>query len=328
MAHGIVANPDGTITRLSVPKVPPNPDFVDGVASKDVTLDASTGVWARVFLPQPQPEQTRFPVVLYFHGGGFVMMSVAYKPYHTFLHKLCKSGSVIVVAVEYRLAPEHRLPAAHEDALASFQWLQARAVEQRPTLTPISNPTQEPWLAAFADFSRCFFMGDSSGGNIVHHLSLRVTKKSSSNQQEALVSPLGIRGQIIVQPFFGGQLRTATELRLVNDEQVPLAGTDWLWRTALPQGADRDHPIANPLAPSSPDLKAFSLPPTLLMVASNDPMQERQLQFFAKLKEAGVDAHLLHYEGSHGFQLRDGPASASFIRDVVAFLQPACPSKL
>lgn len=315
--YGIVANPDGTVTRLSVPKVPPNSDFSHGVASKDVTLNPSTGVWARIFLPQSQLQQldVKFPVVLYFHGGGFVMMSVAFKVYHKSLHKLCKTGSVIVVAVEYRLAPEHRLPAAHEDAYDSFNWLQARALEQGSSGTQI-----EPWLASFADFSRCFFMGDSSGGNMVYHLALRVCQSQ--------LAPLRVQGLIIVQPFFGGQLRTATELRLENDEHVPLAGTDWLWRTALPKGADRDHPIANPFGPASRHCKAFSLPTTLVIVASKDPMQDRQLQCYATLKEAGVEAQLLQYEGSHGFQMQDGPTSASFIRDVVAFLRMGRLSKL
>ncbi|MCO5597490.1 hypothetical protein L7F22_051568 [Adiantum nelumboides] len=315
---GIVAHPDGSITRLPVPKVPASPDsFAKGVASKDVTIQASTGLWARIFLPDPSSTpHSKLPLLLYFHGGGFIMMSVAFKFYHNFLLRLCKAAQIIIVAVEYRLAPEHRLPAAHEDALVSLWWLQSQALMQQQAnfANDSKGSSSESWLFEFADFSCCYLMGDSSGGAMVHHLSVKIA--------ELDIAPLCIRGQIIVQPFFGGQKRTATELRLADDEHVPLSGTDWLWRTALPHGANRDDPLANPFSPSSPDyrLLAHKLPLTLVMIAMGDPMQERQVQLFHTLKEAGVDAKLTSYEGAHGFQLQNGPSTEAFIKDLVDFL--------
>lgn len=314
---GIVAHPDGTITRLAVPKVPATPNsFAKGVASKDVILQASTGLWARIFLPAPSTSHSKLPVLLYFHGGGFVMMSVAFRFYHSFLSTLCKAAHVIIVAVEYRLAPEHRLPAAHEDALVSLRWLQSQAVmqQQHSTAEHSKSSSLEPWLSDFADFSRCYLMGDSSGGTMVHHLSVKLV--------ELDITPLRVCGQIIVQPFFGGEVRTATELRLVDDEHVPLSGTDWLWRTCLPPGANRDDPLANPFSPSSPDYKllAHKLPSTLFMIATGDPMQERQVQLFHALKEGGVKARLLSYKGGHGFQLQGGSSTEAFMKDVVDFI--------
>ncbi|KAI5068738.1 hypothetical protein GOP47_0017083, partial [Adiantum capillus-veneris] len=314
---GIVAHPDGSITRLPVPKIPASPDsFAKGAASKDVTIQPSTGLWARIFLPAPSSTpHSKLPLLLYFHGGGFIMMSVAFKFYHNLLLKLCKAAQIIIVAVEYRLAPEHRLPAAHEDALVSLQWLQSQALmQQQASFNEHSKGSSlEPWLSDFADFSRCYLMGDSSGGAMVHHLSMKIA--------ELDMTPLRIRGQIIVQPFFGGQERTATELRLADDEHVPLSGTDWLWRTALPLGANRDDPLANPLGPSSPDYKLFAhkLPLTIFMIATGDPMQERQVQLFHALKEAGVKAQLLSYKGPHGFQLQNGPSTEAFINDVLDY---------
>ncbi|KAH7438926.1 hypothetical protein KP509_04G037200 [Ceratopteris richardii] len=174
----------------------------------------------------------------------------------------------------------------------------------------------EPWLGEYADFSRCYLMGDSAGGTMVHFLSLRIAEGLD-------IIPLRVCGQIIVQPFFGGEERTATELRLVNDEHVPLSGTDWLWRTCLPAGADRDHPLANPFGPSSPDIKplARSLLPILFIVASGDPMLERQVKVFETLREGGSQIRLVSYQGSHGSQLQSRPISESLFKDVASFIQ-------
>lgn len=323
---GISMKGDGTFVRTGMPSCEPSPEFEDGgVASKDVLLEGvdPPGLWARIFLPQPPDSEHRnqvtpppYPLVLYFHGGGFVLLSVAHFLYHRFLRSLARTARIIVVAVEYRLAPEHRLPAAYDDALTSLTWLQSQASPQ--TCSPYNI---EPWLQTYADFSQCYLMGDSAGGNIVHHLSLKVSK--------AIVHPLCIRSHILIQPFFGGVARTRTEELMANDRSLPLLSTDWLWKNALPEGADRDHPACNPMHLPSSVYRDARLPKTLIMLALKDPMKERQMQYCATLKEAGVDVQVQFQDGSHGFHLVDGTdESTFFIADITSFLRHSSASKL
>jgi acetyl esterase/lipase len=85
----------------------PRPDAA-GVSSTDITVDASRGLWARVFYsPLPSPR----PVVVYFHGGGFTLFSAASRAYDALCRTLCvAAAAAVVVSVDYRLAPEHRAP--------------------------------------------------------------------------------------------------------------------------------------------------------------------------------------------------------------------------
>lgn len=298
-------NNDGSVTRAPFPISPPNPDsFVDGVSSNDSTLDASLGLWVRSFLPSLH-SSARLPLLLFFHGGGFIMYSASAKLYHRFCHSLAKAAQVIVVSVEYRLAPEHRLPAAYDDAWTSLMWLRSHGLGQI---------TQEPRLISHADFSHCILMGDSAGGNIVHNLSFRAANVD--------ITPLHIRGQILLQPFFGGVDRTASELRMVDDKIVPLSGNDELWRLSLPKGTDRDHPYSNPWAPSAPSLIGVHMPRTLVMVGLLDPLQDRGLLYYQKLKALGIDIQLLTYpNGVHGFQFFNIPEAKTFMKELCSFIQ-------
>ena len=111
----------------------------------------------------------------------------------------------MIVSVDYRLAPEHRLPAAYYDALEVLHWIKT---------------TQEHWLIQYADLSSCFIMGDSGGGNVAYHAALL-----AAAQVDDLL-PLKIRGLILLKPFFGGVKRTESELRLANQPIVPPSSTD------------------------------------------------------------------------------------------------------
>ena len=129
---------DGTVNRFlfsllvdrQAPANPARPDAL-GVRSLDVTVDASTGVRARVYYfsseptaagvteaetPQPQPPS---PVIVYFHGGGFTYFSAATRPYDALCRTICRETGAVVVSVSYRLAPEHRFPAAYDDGEAA-----------------------------------------------------------------------------------------------------------------------------------------------------------------------------------------------------------------
>ncbi|TKY51231.1 Carboxylesterase 1 [Spatholobus suberectus] len=131
----------------------------------------------------------------------------------------------VVVSVEYRLAPEHRLPAAYEDSVEALHWIRA---------------SSDPWLR-HADYSRCYVMGDSAGGNIAYNAGLRAAAEVDR------IKPLKIQGLVLIQPFFGGTKRTPSESRLAEDKVIPLPITDLMWNLSLPVGVDRDYVYSNPV---------------------------------------------------------------------------------
>ncbi|CAO2177276.1 unnamed protein product [Urochloa humidicola] len=273
----ITINPDGTITRPEVPLVPPS--SAGAVISRDVTLDASLGTYLRLFLPNPAPPpQTKLPVVLFFHGGGFVLFSPATAFYHAHCEAMAAAVPCLVASLDYRLAPEHRLPAAYDDAVSALTWLLAGA-------------DADPWITAHADLSRCYLMGCSSGGNMAFFAGLR--SKSAG----------GVRGLVLHQPYLGGVERTPSEARSGDDAMLPLEANDKLWHLALPEGADRDHEFCNPAkAMAAEDLAG--MPRCLVTGNRGDPLIDRQREFARWLADGGVAVVVkADREGSHASEL-------------------------
>ncbi|CAA0808993.1 Probable carboxylesterase 6 [Striga hermonthica] len=133
------------------------------------------------------------------------------------------------------------------------------------------------WWASRCDFKRIFLGGDSAGGNIACHVALRQR-------------PAEVRGLILIQPFFGGEERTASE-RQASGSALTLAAADAYWRMALPEGANRDHPWCNPAAPDVD---------VLVCVSGMDILRDRNLEFRGRRVERVV------YEGvGHAFQILD-----------------------
>ncbi|CAM0911717.1 unnamed protein product [Alopecurus aequalis] len=265
----IAVHPDGTVTRPVVPSVPASLDAATGatVSSRDVPLDASLGTYIRLYLPSPVPLSTKLPVILYFHGGGFVVFSADTIFYHASCEAMAAAVPAIVASVEYRLAPEHRLPAAYDDAVAAVLWLRDAAHE-------------DPWIAAHGDLSRCFIMGSSSGGNLAFNAQVR-TKGVD-------LSPAAVRGLVLHQPYFGGVERTPSEAASEDDFMLPLEANDKLMSLALPVGADRDHEFSNPAKAMAPEA-VVGLPRCLISGCDGDPLIDRQRGFVSWLQDSGVD---------------------------------------
>ncbi|KAG8079543.1 hypothetical protein GUJ93_ZPchr0007g4976 [Zizania palustris] len=202
-ATGLAQRHNGTVNRSLVSLVDrqtparPRPD-THGVRSADVTVDASRGLWARVF--SPVSAGSPLAVIVYIHGGGFTMFTAATISYDAMCRRFCRELGAVVVSVNYRLAPEHRFPAAYEDGLDVLRHLSATGL---------------PDFAAPVDLSRCFLVGDSAGGNIAHHVAQRWTSSPPPP------NPIRLAGVVLLQPFFGGEKRTVAELRLVLNK--------WAW---------------------------------------------------------------------------------------------------
>ncbi|RVW41196.1 putative carboxylesterase 8 [Vitis vinifera] len=157
---GLVPNPDGSFTRrsshLSLAATDETAASDSAVAfSKDVPLNPANNTFLRLFRPRLLPPNTKLPVILYFHGGGFVVASVSTPPFHETCNSMAAKLPALVLSLEYRLAPEHRLPAAYEDAAEAIMWVRSQAAAE--------IDGGEPWLREYADFSKCFLMGGSAG---------------------------------------------------------------------------------------------------------------------------------------------------------------------
>ncbi|GLJ47323.1 hypothetical protein SUGI_0999170 [Cryptomeria japonica] len=274
---------DGSVLRPAHPTTPASSHFTHGVASKDVVINPETGVSVRIFLPETASQ--KLPVLIHFHGGGFVGCSPAFVEIHTFLQSLCKTARVIIVSVDYRLAPEHRLPAAYDDCTEAVEWIRKHAAGRAET--------REEWLLpSVADFSRCFLAGESAGANIVYHVGLRVA--------DVDVSPLSVKGLIAVHPFFGGEEKVESEKGQEKEEFVEKC--KFVWRIGLPVGSSRDHPFCNPaISPLKPGLKLQSV---LVVVGGKDGHKERGVMWYEYLRSCGQEAELMEEEnGGHVYHI-------------------------
>ncbi|EEE65326.1 hypothetical protein OsJ_20584 [Oryza sativa Japonica Group] len=119
----------GRVERfMNIPPLPAGTDPATGVTSKDVVVDPAVGLWARLFLPPGGgAPQGKLPVVVYYHGGAYVVGSAADPFTHSYLNGLVAEAGILAVALEYRLAPEHHLPAAAGGNIAHY--VAARAGE-------------------------------------------------------------------------------------------------------------------------------------------------------------------------------------------------------
>ena len=159
----IVRNPDGTITRaLDIPETPPtsDPSLSISVHSKDIPINQSNNTWVRIYLPLEALDSSshlKLPLIVYCHGGGFVLYSAASSHVHDHCVRLANELRVILASVEYSLTPEHRLPAAYDDAVEALYRIKT---------------TEDDWLTKYADFS-LFHYGHECWGK--HSLPCRTT---------------------------------------------------------------------------------------------------------------------------------------------------------
>lgn len=143
---------NGVVERLVGTRVtPPGLDQPTGVDSKDIIVVPDTGVSARVYRPTAVELEPRrkLPLVVYFHGGAFIIASSAEPIYHNnCLNPLAAVAESVIVSVNYRLAPEHPLPTAYEDSWAALQWIAAQSQSSA------DEAGQDPWLEQLVDFQK------------------------------------------------------------------------------------------------------------------------------------------------------------------------------
>ncbi|KAJ4951808.1 hypothetical protein NE237_028640 [Protea cynaroides] len=295
--------PNGTINRrllnLLDLKTPPTNKPIQGIKTVDITIDATRNLWFRLFIPTKTLPDIILPVIIFFHGGGFAYLSPNFSHYDKVCRRFAKEIPAVIVSVNYRLLPEHRYPSQYNDGFDTLKFLDERKPDEFP---------------ANADLSLCFLAGDSAGGNLAHHVACRAGKGGFREVR--------VIGQISIQPFFGGEERTESELRLKKVPIVSVELTDWLWKAFLPEGENRDHEVVNVMGPRAVDIKGVKYPETMVVVGGFDPLQDRQREFYEWLKRSGKEVKLIQYPNAvHAFYVfPEIPEANQFMMEVRDFV--------
>ncbi|MED6182756.1 hypothetical protein PIB30_031634 [Stylosanthes scabra] len=307
----LVLNKNGTVTRGSKPpESPPTPDpnLPTKVLSKDLTINKSKGTWARIYLPRKTLDQnSKLPLLVFFHGGGFIFLSAASTMFHEFCFNMANDVVAVVASIEYRLAPEHRLPAAYEDAVESLHWIR-------------TNQQEDDWLRYYADLDNVFLMGSSAGGNIAYNAGLRVAAAGGGYD-------LGIpkiQGLILIQPFFSGTRITGSEMRLADEPHLSICNNYAMWDLSLPVGADRDHEYCNPTVGDGPKKIEMigRLGWRVLVTGCNgDPLVDHQIELARVMEMKGVKV-VGHFSAGdyHGVQDKDPFKAKQLFKVVRGFI--------
>ncbi|PIA65181.1 hypothetical protein AQUCO_00100578v1 [Aquilegia coerulea] len=289
---------DGSVDRsftgppkleFMVKSVPPHEDYIDGVATRDVTINSESGLSVRIYLPElnTDNDMSKLPVILHFHGGGFCISQADWYMYYAVYTRLARTAQAICVSVYLRRAPENPLPAACDDGFNALLWLRSL----------VQKEATEPWLEAHANFGRIFLIGDSSGGNIVHEVAARAGKE--------VLEPLKLVGCIPIHPGFIRSKRSKSESELQHESPfLTLEMVDKFIGLALPHGSNKDHPITCPMGPNAQPLDELKLPPFMVVLAQNDLIRDTEVEYCEAMKEAGKDVEVFWNEGvGHSFYL-------------------------
>jgi acetyl esterase/lipase len=254
-----------------------------GVSSKDVVIDPTTGLWARLYLPvlPAGGRQDKLPVVIFYHGGAFVIGSTANRPAHEYHNSLAADAGVLLVSPEYRLAPEHPLPTAHYDSWEGLRWVASHA-------TADGGPA-EPWLVEHGDLSRVFLGGVSAGANIAHHMAARAG-------EHGLGVP--VRGLLVIHPYFNA-VAAAPSTGVMQEK------SEAFWRFVCPGTPGLDDPLCNPFSEAAGGSAArVAAEHVLVCVAEEDALRDRGVWYYESLRASGyrgeVELHESVGEG-HGF---------------------------
>jgi acetyl esterase len=230
-------------------------------------MQGSAGSLAlRIYTPLGQRP---FPLVVFFHGSGFVVCSL--DTHDRMCRNLCAGSGCVVVSVDYRLAPEAKFPAATDDCLAATRWAVANAA------------------ALGADPGRVLVAGDSAGGNLAAVTALRIRDEGGPK----------LLGQLLIYPVTD-HYDPGTPSMMENAEGYGLtrAGMIWFWDHYLAHRGDAAHPHASPLRAA--DLTG--LPPALVITAEYDPLRDEGEYYARRLLQAGVETEMKRWDGvNHGF---------------------------
>ncbi|EED14071.1 lipase, putative [Talaromyces stipitatus ATCC 10500] len=262
-------------------------------------------VLLRVFTPETPAPEGGYGVMLYMHGGGWVLGNINTE--NTVCTNICKRAGVVVVSVDYRLAPEHPFPAAVHDCWEALLWL-----HQPLTITTLTiNPAQKLSVG-----------GSSAGGNLAAVL----THKSLLEKP----GQINIVKQALSVPVTDNTATTSNNWAWKEFEftaALPAQKMMWYRKHYLPDGKDWGNPEASPLLYGNEDGHWAKLPPAVIVVGELDVLRGEGEAYAAKLKENGVEAEVHVMKGMpHPFLAMDAVLEAG--REAITLLVEAVKSSL
>ncbi|MFD6454324.1 alpha/beta hydrolase [Nocardia sp. NPDC060220] len=237
----------------------------DMALARDLTIDGPGGpLPLRVFRPHHDGEP--LPVIVFAHGGGFVFCDL--DSHDEFCRSMAAGVGAVVVSVDYRLAPEHAGPAAHDDMFAALRWTAANAGDHG------------------GDPSRIAVAGDSAGGNLA--ATVAIAARDADGPQ--------IAAQILIYPVIDDDFETESYRRFGTGHYNTTSAMRWYWANYAPHGTDDVR-----LVPTRADSLA-GLPPAVVVTAELDPPCSAGDAYAQRLAADGVAVRYRRYTGLfHGF---------------------------
>lgn len=245
------------------------------------------GIPVRVY--RPKDAGTR-PAVLYFHGGGHVLGNL--ETHDVIARNLCAGSGAVLVSVDYRMGPEHRFPAAADDAWAAYRWVVETAAELG------------------VDPTRIAVCGDSAGGNLAAVVALRARDAGDT----------AIRLQALIYPVTDYSLSGASYGTYATGYGIlTKAAMEWFQRHYLGSAADAEDWRASPLKADSHD----GLAPALIVTAECDVLNDDGVRYAEALRAAGTTVEYKEYPGMiHAFfgmtpAVDDAVAAQRYVADAL-----------
>jgi acetyl esterase len=246
----------------------PEPPELKSVAP--LAIPAPRGaIPARVYTPLTLRQNNRLaPCLIFFHGGGWVIGDL--DSHDVVCRKLADEGELIVIAIDYRRAPEHRFPAAFEDAFAATKWIADHAREFS------------------IDASRLVVGGDSAGGNLAAVVAVAARDGGGP----------AITAQVLIYPVTDLSMTHPSHREPETSLLLSHSLIHWFRDQYLASAADINDWRASPLKAKT----LAGLPPAYVLTAGADPLRDEGNEYAAKLKQAGVPVTYRTFPGQfHGF---------------------------
>lgn len=265
----------------------PSPEAVGRIEEHQI----GPGVRTRVYVPD---STTPTPLIVFAHGGGFVFCDL--DSHDGICRAMCNATESVVVSVDYRLAPEHRAPAAVDDVYLALEWAHARATQFN------------------ADPGRLAVAGDSAGGNLAAVVAIAARDRGGPP----------VHAQALLYPVIDDDFETDSYRRYADGYYNTRAAMQWYWRQYAPEGA-----LTVDMSPMRADSLA-DLPQTVVVTAGLDPLHDEGTTYAQRLRADNVPVRHLDFPGLfHGFlsfpSLTESYAAAETIwaefRQVLASVQ-------
>jgi acetyl esterase/lipase len=282
----LVENMTGPQARAAVAQRRAPVNNVDDVRrTVDTSVPSPDGaIPVRIYYPHGAPTDD-LPGIVFCHGGGFVFCDI--ESHDGFCRALARGSTAVVVSVGYRLAPEHRAPAAALDAFTAFCWV------------------AEHGAGLGIDPTRIAIAGDSAGGNLAAVTAILC-------RDRAVTAPAA---QLLLYPAIDPSLDTESYHRYGTGYFNTSAAMQWYWEQYLGGQANFDPPHL--VAPARADSHA-GLPPAVIVTAGLDPLNSEGCDYARRLSDAGVP--VVHHDFAglfHGFMTIQSFAPAERARDLV-----------